>query len=58
MLFRSRELGGDIVTVGSDAHNVKSAGLGVAEGYELLRENGFRYVATYRHHKAEFKRLG
>ena len=44
--------------MGSDAHNVKSAGLGVAEGYELLRENGFRYVATYRHHKAEFKRLG
>ena len=25
---------------------------------QLLRENGFRYVATYRHHKAEFKRLG
>lgn len=58
ILRRYRELGGDIVTVGSDAHNVKSAGLGVAEGYELLRENGFRYVATYRHHKAEFKRLG
>lgn len=57
ILRRYRELGGDIVTVGSDAHNVKAAGSGVAEGFELLRENGFRYVATYRRHKAEFKRL-
>ena len=57
ILRRYRELGGDIVTVGSDAHSPKSAGAGVEEGSELLLANGFRYVASYRHHKAEFKRL-
>ena len=57
ILRRYRELGGDIVTVGSDAHSPKNAGAGVEEGSELLLANGFRYVASYRHHKAEFKRL-
>ena len=57
VLRRYRELGGDIVTVGSDSHSVKTAGLGVREGYELLAENGFKYVAVYRRHKPEFKRI-
>lgn len=34
VLRRYRELGGDIITVGSDAHNAKAAGIGVREGYE------------------------
>lgn len=57
VLRRYRELGGDIVTVGSDAHNVKAAASGLREGYELLAENGFRYVAVYKRHKPEFKRI-
>ena len=57
VLRRYRELGGDIVTVGSDAHSVKAAGLGIKEGYELLAENGFRYVAVYKKHKPEFMRI-
>lgn len=57
ILRRYRELGGDIITVGSDSHNTHAAGLGVREGYELLRENGFRYVAVYRRHKPEFKKI-
>ncbi len=57
ILRRYRELGGDIITVGSDAHSAKAAGVGVREGYELLRENGFKYVAVYKRHKPEFKRI-
>ena len=57
ILRRYRELGGDIITVGSDAHNVKAAGVGIREGYELLAETGFRYVAVYKRHKPEFKRI-
>lgn len=57
ILRRYRELGGDIVTVGSDAHTAKAASVGVKEGYELLRDNGFRYVALYRRHKAEYKKI-
>lgn len=57
VLRRYRELGGDIVTVGSDAHNVNAAGVGVKEGYELLANIGFKYVAVYKRHKPEFKRI-
>lgn len=57
ILRRYKELGGEIVTVGSDAHGAHAAGLGVREGYEILRENGFRFVAAYRKHKPEFNRI-
>lgn len=57
ILRRYRELGGDIITVGSDAHNVKAAGVGLREGYELLSDIGFKYVAVYKRHKPEFKRI-
>lgn len=57
ILRRYRELGGDIITVGSDAHSVKSAGVGLREGYQLLSDIGFRYVAVYKRHKPEFKRI-
>ena len=52
-----RELGGEIITVGSDAHTADSAGVGIAEGYALLREAGFRYVALFRKRKPEFQKL-
>ena len=57
ILRRYRELGGDIITVGSDAHTTKAAGVGIREGYELLSECGFKYTAIYRRHKPEFKRI-
>ena len=49
-----RELGGEIVTVGSDAHSPEAAGVGLREGYALLREAGFRHVALYRHREPGF----
>ena len=52
-----RELGGEIVTVGSDAHTPESAGIGVKEGFDLLAETGFRYVARYSKRKPEFIRI-
>lgn len=40
-----RQLGGEIVTLGSDAHRAEDVGLGIREGCELLREAGFsRYT--------------
>ena len=42
-----RELGGEIVTVGSDGHVPRDAGALIPEGYELLRAAGFRYVAEF-----------
>lgn len=47
ILTAYRALGGEIVTVGADAHNPGDVGHGLADGYELLRQCGFRYVAHY-----------
>lgn len=42
-----KDLGGEYITVGSDAHVTENIGKGVPEAYELLRSHGFRYVTTY-----------
>ena len=57
ILRRYRELGGDIITIGSDAHDVKAAASGIREGMALLADCGFRYIAVYKRHKPEFKRI-
>lgn len=51
VLERWKDVGGEIVTVGSDAHQPQHIGLGVREAYELLRDTGFRYVAVYEKRK-------
>lgn len=43
-----REAGGDIVTVGSDAHRRQDVGAGFREAGELLLSLGFRYVSHFR----------
>lgn len=43
-----RAVGGTLVTVGADAHAPEGVGRGVREAYGLLRELGFRQVATYK----------
>jgi histidinol-phosphatase (PHP family) len=57
ILRRYRELGGEIITVGSDAHTTRASGLGIVEGYELLRSNGFKYVTLFHRHKPEFIKI-
>lgn len=54
-LFKS--LGGELITVGSDAHTTRDVGKGIAEVYALLRECGFDYVANYHGRKAGMERL-
>lgn len=52
-----RELGGEIITVGSDAHTPADAGVGVREGYELLQSLGYSHVARFTKRNPEFIRL-
>ena len=52
---RFRELGGRIVTVGSDAHDVSRAGQYTAEMAEKLREI-FGYVCTFQNRQPVFHR--
>lgn len=57
LLKRYRELGGEIITIGTDAHRIADTGLFLREGYELLAEAGFRYVCLYRNRTPEFIKL-
>ena len=48
ILRRFRELGGEYVTVGSDAHTPKWLGDHLDEGCQLLRDSGWKYCTVYR----------
>jgi histidinol-phosphatase (PHP family) len=42
-----RELGGQILTIGSDAHSVEDLGKGIAKALGLAREAGFETIALF-----------
>ncbi len=46
-LVRYRELGGQMITIGSDAHTTEALGYGFDRAYEILSEIGFREYVTY-----------
>lgn len=48
-----KELGGHIITIGSDAHKAKDIGKGVEEACILLKECGFTTVSIFRNRKEE-----
>ena len=48
LLKRYRELGGEIVTVGSDSHSLKGLAFRLEEGYQYLLEAGFKYFSTFK----------
>lgn len=52
-----RECGGEIITVGSDAHNKTDIGSGITQVYEMLAELGFRYIAFFTGGKPEFIKI-
>lgn len=58
MLRRYRELGGEIVTVGSDAHAPEWVGSRLEDGYRMLKAAGWNYYAIYKNRKPVFLPLG
>ena len=52
-----RTCGGEIVTIGSDAHTAQNIGLGAKEAIQLLQETGFSYLATYLRRQTQFVKL-
>ncbi|MBQ3131615.1 MAG: histidinol-phosphatase HisJ family protein [Clostridia bacterium] len=48
---RFRELGGEFVTIGSDAHQPERVGARVKEALELAKAAGIRYIATFKNMK-------
>jgi histidinol-phosphatase (PHP family) len=47
ILRQYRDLGGDLITMGTDAHEPKHMADGLGQGMELLRTIGFRYITLY-----------
>ncbi|MCI7768069.1 MAG: histidinol-phosphatase HisJ family protein [Oscillospiraceae bacterium] len=54
---RYKELGGELITLGSDAHSPESVGIAFASAGEMLLDCGFKYYAVYRERKAELLKL-
>ncbi len=52
-----RECGGEILTIGSDAHNSGDLGAGIEFGEQTARDAGFKYTAVFRNRKPEFIKL-
>jgi len=54
ILARFKELGGEIVTIGSDAHRAADIGAFLEKGEEMLLAAGFRHIAVYQNRQPEF----
>lgn len=52
-----KELGGEIITIGSDSHTPRDIGAGHEEARALLKEAGFDYFTTFNNRKPEFRKL-
>lgn len=47
VLRRYRQLGGDIITCGSDCHSGPMVFRCIMEGYKMIKEAGFKYVSLF-----------
>lgn len=57
ILERYRELGGEIITIGSDSHRPEDVGAYHHDAREILKDVGFKYFTTFTKRKPEFKVL-
>lgn len=58
ILTMYRKLGGEIITIGSDAHTADFLGYGFEQAEQLLLSCGFRYYTLFRNRKPDFLPLG
>ena len=52
-----KKLGGEILTIGSDAHMAKDIGRGFYEALDMVRDAGFKYLTVFDRQKPEFVRI-
>ncbi len=57
LLKRYRSLGGEIITVGSDAHRPDAVAKGFDYAADILAECGFQYYTTFENRMPEFHKL-
>lgn len=52
-----RELGGEIITIGSDAHRPQDIAYNFNKVVEILKGCGFKYYTEFKNRKPEFIKL-
>lgn len=57
MLRAYRRLGGELITIGTDAHEPAHMADGLERGMELLQSCGFRYITLYKNRKPRQMRI-
>lgn len=57
LLKTYKELGGEILSLGSDAHCKEALGKGIFDCAELARETGFKYITYFKNRKPIFLHL-
>lgn len=57
VLRRYRELGGEIITVGADAHRPEHVGYEFEKAAGILKDCGFRYYTEFKERKPVFRKL-
>ena len=57
VLKRYHQLGGEIITIGADAHTPDKVAYAFDKAYNILKDCGFRYYTTFKDRKPEFIKL-
>ncbi|MBQ3379138.1 MAG: histidinol-phosphatase HisJ family protein [Clostridia bacterium] len=57
IIKRYRELGGEIITTGSDAHKRAHVGSGIDDAARMILEAGFEYVTVFEQRKPSFVKI-
>lgn len=57
LIKKYRSMGGEILTIGSDAHISAHVGVGIEKGLELAKRAGFKYITVFRNRKPEFCKI-
>lgn len=58
IIRRYKELGGEIITIGSDAHTPERIAAHFDKAADVLSECGFRYYCTFEKRSASFHKIG
>lgn len=58
VLLRYRQLGGELITAGSDAHRPEDVAADFARAEEILTACGFRYYAVFQNRTPTYRKLG
>ena len=51
LIERFKNLGGEYITIGSDAHNIQNVGAGIEKGIEIAKECGFNHYTIFENRK-------